>query len=127
MADIRETASNWLEAQRAKHRTRTVTYVRGIDQVELSATIGRTQFEVDDGYGVIERIESRDFLVTTVKLILASQTTLPQRGDVIRETEDGTVFVYEVLAPGKEPHWRYSDAYRRTLRIHTKQIDTEIP
>ena len=127
MADILETASNWLEQQRAKHRTRTVAYVRGVDQVELAATIGRTQFEVDDGFGVIERIESRDFLVTAAELIVAGQTTLPQRGDLIRETQDGTVFVYEVLAPGKEPHWRYSDPYRRTLRIHTKQIATEVP
>lgn len=125
MADILETASNWLETQRIKYRTRTVTYVRGGDQVELAATIGRTQFEVDDGYGVIERIESRDYLVTAVEVVLAGIPTLPERGDQIRETQDGTVFIYEVLAPGKEPHWRYSDPYRHTLRIHTKQIATE--
>ena len=53
------------------------------------------------------------------------QPTVPQRGDRVRETQGATVFVYEVTAPGKEPCWRYSDAYRKTLRIHTKQIDTE--
>lgn len=125
MADILETASTWLEGQRLKYRTRMVTYVQSGDEVELAATIGRTQFEVDDGYGVIERTESRDFLVTAAELVLAGTPTLPERGDQIRETQDTTVFVYEVLAPGKEPHWRYSDPYRRTLRIHTKQIDTE--
>jgi hypothetical protein len=50
---------------------------------------------------------------------------LPQRGDRIRETDGATTYVYEVLAPGDEPHWHYSDAYRQTLRIHTKQVDTE--
>jgi len=31
-----------------------------------------------------------------------------------------------VMAPGKEPAWRYSDPYRKTLRIHTKHVDTEV-
>ena len=31
-------------------------------------------------------------------------------------------FEYEVLAPGKEPCLRYSDPFRKTLRIHTKQV-----
>ncbi|MBE3123763.1 MAG: hypothetical protein IMZ65_03080, partial [Planctomycetes bacterium] len=51
--------------------------------------------------------------------------TLPERGDRIREPQDGKTFVYEVMAPGKEPHYRFSDLYRRTLRIHTKQVATE--
>jgi len=36
-------------------------------------------------------------------------------------------FIYEVMAPGNEPPWRYSDPYRRTLRIHTKLIGAEQP
>ena len=50
---------------------------------------------------------------------------MPQRGDRIRETQGQQVFVYEVTAPGKEPVWRYSDPYRKTLRVHTKQTDVE--
>ena len=30
--------------------------------------------------------------------------------------------LYEVMAPGGEPPFRYSDPYRRTLRIHTKHV-----
>ena len=33
--------------------------------------------------------------------------------------------LYEVMAPGSEPHFQFSDPYRRTLRIHTKQVDVE--
>jgi hypothetical protein len=50
---------------------------------------------------------------------------LPERGDVIRETQATRTFVYEVMAPGKEPPWRWSDVYRKLLRIHTKQIGVE--
>jgi hypothetical protein len=35
------------------------------------------------------------------------------------------VFVYEVNAPGGQPPWRYSDPYRKALRIHTKHIGTQ--
>ncbi len=66
-----------------------------------------------------------DFLVRTEDLVLAEELTLPERGDRVREVGGGKVFVYEVMAPGKEPHFRYSDPYRKTLRIHTKQVDVE--
>lgn len=72
------------------------------------------------------RVESRDYLITTADLMLDGSATLPQRGDCIRETQGSLVFVYEVMAPGNEPPWRYSDPYRRALRIHTKQTDVEL-
>ncbi|HHK41649.1 MAG TPA: hypothetical protein ENJ50_04445 [Planctomycetaceae bacterium] len=125
MADLLETGSNWLQDQRTQHMSRTVTYERGIDTVSLSATVGRTVFEIDDGRGVIQRHEARDFLVLADDLVLAGSKTLPQAGDRVRETQGTTVFVYEVMAPGNEPVWRYSDPYRKTLRIHTKHIRTE--
>ena len=125
MADLLETGSNWLEDQRTKHATRSVTYQRGVDSVSVQATIGRTVFEVDNGHGVLERIESRDFLILVADLVLVGWAVLPTRGDRIRETQGAVTYVYEVMAPGKEPEWRWSDPYRKTLRIHTKQIDTE--
>ena len=73
----------------------------------------------------IHKIESRDFLILTADLVLAGAATLPQRGDRIKETSGDKVYVYEVLAPGKEPHYRFSDPYRKTLRIHSKQVDLE--
>jgi hypothetical protein len=122
MADLLETASHWLEEKRTQHLSRTVTYQRGADTVDVPASIGRTTFEVDDGYGIVQKWESRDFLILAADLVLNGSQTLPQRGDRIQETQAGTTYTYEVLAPGKEPAWRYSDPYRKTLRIHTKQI-----
>ncbi|MCP4594508.1 MAG: hypothetical protein GY842_27570 [bacterium] len=130
MGDLLEQGATWLEDQRTHHMSRTVTYQRGADSVELAATIGRTEFEQADEYGVIQRTESRDFLVKTADLVLNGEPTLPKAGDHIRESvadtpPRGRVFVYEVMAPGKEPPWRYSDPYRNTLRIHTKHVRTE--
>jgi hypothetical protein len=80
---------------------------------------------VDTGYGRLERLESRDYLVTASELILGGQVKVPEAGDCIRETDGSTVYVYEVMAPGNEPVYRYSDPYRKTLRIHTKLVSTE--
>lgn len=125
VTDILQQGSNWLEGMRETHATRPLVYVRGTDSVEVSATVGRTVFRIDKGYGVMERVEARDYLVLGSALALNGQTILPNAGDRIREESDGKTFVYEVMAPGGEPCWRWSDPYRQTLRIHTKQIDVE--
>ncbi len=123
--DLLEQGAAWLEDQRTRHMSRTVRYLRGGDGVDLPATIGRTEFEQADEYGVIHRIQSRDFLVLAADLVLGGAPTLPQAGDCIRETVGDQTFLYEVMAPGGEPPWRYSDPYRNALRIHTKFIGME--
>ncbi|HPD28572.1 MAG TPA: hypothetical protein PLL20_01150 [Phycisphaerae bacterium] len=125
MSDLLEQGSAWLDDQRTRHMTRSVEYRRGADAVALSATVGRTVFEQADEYGIVHRTESRDYLVLTTDLVLAGMQTVPRAGDRVRETDGDQVFVYEVMAPGAEPPYRYSDPYRRTLRIHTKHVGTE--
>lgn len=105
--------------------TRPVLYQRGTVQAEVAATIGRTEFEQFDEAGIVHRVESRDFLVRTADLDLGDGPTLPKAGDHVRETVGSTVFIYEVNAPSGQPPWRYSDSYRKALRIHTKLIRTE--
>lgn len=125
--NLLQQSSDWLEEQRTRHAASTVQYVRGSRSAEVLGSIGKTTFEVDDGYGVLVRYESRDFLILAADLTLDGQPVFPQRGDRIRETQGGTVFVYEVTAPSKEPCWRYSDAFRQSFRIHTKQITEQMP
>ncbi len=124
MTDLLEQGSAWLDQQRTQFMSRSVTYCRGETSVEVQTTIGKWTFEIDDGTGILERIDSRDFLILTADLVLAGEVTEPQRGDRIRETCGDKVYVYEVLAPGREDCWRFSDPYRKTLRIHTKQVDS---
>lgn len=125
MADLLDQGAAWLEDQRRLHFAQPVVYRRGAQALDVLATIGRTLFELQNQHGIVERIEARDYLITTPELVLNGTAVLPQRGDQIRETKETKTFVYEVMAPGKEPVWRYSDPYRRTLRIHTKLVGTE--
>ncbi len=125
MADLLEQGAQFLDDQRHAHMTRTVVYLRGGSFVEVVATVGQTTFEQADEFGGIQRLESRDFLIRTGELILDSEVVLPQAGDRIDETVGDQVFVYEVMAPGSEPPFRYSDPYRKALRIHTKHVATE--
>jgi hypothetical protein len=122
MTDILQKASDWLEEMRTRHASRLVVYRRGGSAVAVFASIGRTTFQIDAGLSVSTQYESRDFLILAAELVMAGKATLPQRGDHIQETHGDKSFEYEVLAPGKEPCFRYSDPFRKTLRIHTKQV-----
>jgi len=123
--NLLERGSNWLQRQRTRHMTRDVIYLRGSDSIEVKATVGRTIFRVDKGYGVMERIEARDYLILAKDLSLNGAQVLPKAGDRIQETESGKTFSYEVLAPGNEPCWRFSELYRVTFRIHTKLVGVD--
>ena len=125
MADLLQKGMAWLEDQRTKFMTQSVVYQRGEDSVEVLATIGSTTFNIDDGGGALLRIEARDYLIRVADLMIGETPILPKRGDQIRETSGDQTYVYEVVGPGDEPCWRWSDGYRQTLRIHTKQIDME--
>lgn len=125
MADLLKVGSDWLEGQRKAHAASAVTYCRGELSVEVQATVGETVFEVDTGQGAIETTEGRDYLILAADLVLGGAEVLPDRGDRIKETAGGATLVYEVMAPGDEPPWRYSDPYRKTLRVHTKHVATE--
>lgn len=125
MPDMLEQGSAWLDQHRTAHMTRRVEYRRGGQSASLNATIGRTLFEQVDRMGIVQKVESRDFLVLRTDLVLGGVETLPKAGDRVLDPDGDTMAVYEVMAPGAEPAWRYSDPYRRTLRIHTKHVGSE--
>jgi hypothetical protein len=123
MKDLLKEASAWLDRMRGLWTSRTVEYRRGLDSVELAATVGRTIFEKADQFGVLEQSEARDYLVLAADLVLAAAAILPERGDRIVDEGDGAERTYEVLAPGTAPPWTWADPYRRTLRIHTREVE----
>ena len=47
MGNMLETGSQWLANQLKSHAANQVTYVRGLEQVSVQATIGKTEFEKD--------------------------------------------------------------------------------
>ncbi len=125
VAGLLEQGAKWLKGMRASHTSKCVVYGRGLDFAEVPATVGRTVFRLDKGYGITERIESRDYLILASDLKLNGAAILPKAGDIIRETDGGKVFVHELVSPGGESCWRWSDPWRRTLRTHTKQVGVE--
>ena len=122
MANLLEAGATWLADQLHAHASREVIYRRDGDQVTVHATIGRTEFEIDNGTGMLERHQSRDFLVRAADLVLGGSAALPIAGDQIVESEGNVSRVFEVMGFGNQPPWRYSDQFRRLLRIHTKQV-----
>ena len=104
-----------------------MTYRHGPYSVDVPATVGVTRFEVDDGYGLVIEQEMRDYLIATADLVLHGEQTLPERGDEILEERDGVTSVYEVMELGAEQRYRTCDPAGKTLRIHTKHVQTVEP
>ena len=126
MTDMIDAASAQLDDWIADELSRTVVYKRGADTVSVSAAPGRTEFPVDSETAVLESYESRDWMIKAADLVLGEETVLPEPGDQVRDTQGATVYVYEVMAPAGEQHYRFADdPYRRMLRIHTKLVGLE--
>ena len=122
MADMLQAGSDWLEQMRHAHATQAVIYRRGADSVACKATLARTQYEVEDDYGLRIRVEVADFLILADDLVLNDQKVEPEVGDRIETERAGTAQAFEVLSLAGEGPWRFSDVYGKTLRIHTKQV-----
>jgi len=120
--DLLEHAQEWLTSMNRLYRSRPVIYARGAQEKEVPALVGKTVFRVETGYGLFERVEARDFLVEVADLTEFGE---PQRGDRVKDTLNGAVEIFEVMAPNGESHFIYSDPYRKVFRIHAKHVGTE--
>ena len=119
MGDLLRDGLNWLEQQRTAHMTSPVIYRRaGQADAEVQATYGKTDVDVADESGLTVRSHVWDFLILADALGLE-----PEPGDVI--AADGRQ--YEVMNLGVEGCWRWSDPYRTTCRIHTKDVGPDAP
>jgi len=116
VSDLLRQGNQWLQQQRTAHCSSQVTYRRDATEILVDATFGRTEYEVEDDYGLRVGAQVTDFL------ILATDFTPtfgePEAGDQI--IADG--MVYEVMSLAGQGHWRWSDPYRTTMRIHTKEV-----
>ena len=122
MGDLLQDGAAFLGEQLRAHCSQTVTYRRGTASVAVAATIGRTEWEAaEPDSGVVRSSQSRDFIVSAADLVLAGQPATPEPGDRI-DLASGERF--EVMSPGDEPVWRWTDGYQRRRRIHTKQVAT---
>ena len=125
MADLLKIACDWLGGMRLKHTSQLVTYSRGSSSVDVQATLGKTDYEVADESGLTVQAVATDFLIAADQIVLDGIRTLPRPGDQVRLADGDQVKVYEVLDLAGGGHYRPSDPYGQTLRIHTKQVDVE--
>ena len=105
-------AADWLRRAESEHLSEVVDYVRDVEVFRISAVIGRTPFEADNGNGIVVTMICRDFIVAADALPFK-----PRRGDSVMLRGE----VYEVLAPDGEPEWRWSDPSATAMRIHTRK------
>ena len=119
MTDLLKQGAEWLEEKRAALLSSPVTYRRGDQEAMFAATFGRTDYEVEDDTGVRVTGHVADFLVAAEDFVPVFGT--PEPGD--RIAAEGAIF--EVMSLAGQVHWRWSDPYRSTLRIHTREIGAE--
>jgi hypothetical protein len=124
MSDLLQTAAAWLTDQLQRHAAQPVVYQRGLLTATMQVTKGRTLLRLSDGSGgSYVQWTDRDYLIPAAALEAVGIALPPQPGDRILETVGSATQVYEVLIYGSEPAWRWADAHRQLLRIHTKHIE----
>lgn len=124
MPNMLATGSAFLIAKLREHASTAIVYSRGVATVSVSAVVGRTERELNDGTGAVHRWTARDYLILATDLVLSGNVTEPQEGDRISETmPDASVRVHEVRgAFGGSAPWEWSDPAQTTLRIHTAYL-----
>lgn len=121
MADTIAAGAEWLANHLTQSAGKPVVYSRGGVAVTVTATIGRSQFDAANQSGIVETWESRDFIIKAGALPFGE----PLRHDRITETDASGSVIYEVSAPRGVPLWRFGDAYRKTVRIHTTAAESD--
>lgn len=126
MGDLLQDARTWLHDMQRTHASQAVTWSRTtlVDdepvtvEVELAASLGRTQFEQADEQGFVTQWESQDFIVDAADL---GALDPPARGDRVALGD----LEYEVLSPPGAPCFRYVDASHARVRVHAKAVGPE--
>ena len=117
--DILRSSNEWLEGKRRDVLSNDVTYIRGAVELSLVATFGTSQFEAEESDGVITDTQTRDFIITRTDF--EDTFNVPQEGDRIEVTENGTILTFEVKAPRGFDVYSV-DNYLLSFRIHSQIV-----
>lgn len=117
-------AAERLAAKRHVIATEEVTYVRTVEQEEVTAlaTPGFSDFTGVDEISHRTEFRSNDWLILRTELSIAGDQFHPKAGDQIKRVLDGIEKTYEVLPGEGDTSWRWADSFENTYRIHTKEI-----
>ncbi len=123
MENLLRSGIAWLGSQLKANASSLIAYEQGSNAVDILATIGR---HVPANAGAVEGAEVDTFATTftfdRLDLDFGGGPVEPQRGDVIRFTDDTTTttFVFEVMPTDDGRHWKQSDAFGARLEVAAK-------
>lgn len=121
--DLLGRGSTWLHGKRKSDASKAVSYARGSDSATLYATkTGRRDQSLTVPEPIQTQTQEMDWLINAADLIVGPDLIVPDVGDVITETIDGSDFTWEVLNTGSEACWRFEDRNNSVYRVHTKLI-----
>jgi len=115
MSDLLSTGAAWLASQATAKLGTAVTYrvtAEEVEEVTVTATWGRTEFDVDDGAGMKITAHVTDFIIAAAEMDI-----VPVPGDIIL----AGAAEYEVMNFAGEGCWRWTTAFRVAMRIHTRE------
>jgi len=102
---------------------RAVTIRRGSSSTSVTASIGHSNFEIDDGFGV-QWVRTRDFLIKASDYAIDASVVEPDHGDEIDEVRGTVTHTYRVRQFGDNPVFHPSDGGEKILRVHTDRRST---
>lgn len=117
MSTLMERGLAMLGRQSAKAAGGDVRYISGETTIDLKATYGKTDYQIDTGSEIRVLHTDRDFIVAAADLGIE-----PKPGDRITGVAGGSV--YEVMPLGNDPCYRPCDAQGTLIRIHCKDISS---
>jgi len=104
----------------------TVSIHRGATSTSsVTATAVSRDYEVENADGIITVANLRDYAVDVAGYTIASSAVVPQAGDRIKESIDGTTHVFEVMRLPGRPAAEWLGNQKPQWLIHTKLVGTE--
>lgn len=114
MPDMISSGLDWLASQLNENASQSVTYHRDGTDYAITATIGKTDWGVDQTSNVNAGFKTRDYLVMTADLPF-----LPRRDDKVIEIKNGKRYTNRVIEQPGIPTYRDANTNKTMIRIHT--------
>ena len=114
MPDMNSSGLDWLACQHKGNASQSVTYQRDGTDYTINATIGKTDWGVDQTSNVNAGFKTRDYLVMAADLPF-----LPRRDDKVIEVKNGKRYTNRVIEQPGIQAYRYANTNKTMIRIHT--------
>lgn len=118
MGDVlRDRIGGYLNDRLSEVAASLVTYRRGDDEFEILARASPPEAQEIDDDGAYRDVNQQVWIVKAEDMKIDDASITPAPGDQI--TSDGIVF--DVASDGGIPCFRWSDPWRKAMRIYTKE------